>query len=413
MSKPKKHIDHTTSLEEFKNYLEGRLSGKAQHVFEKRMMEDEFEAEALEGFDKIGVEAAERDLAEIQARLAKKSRSKQISYFRIAAVIAFFMSATVALFFLIKPLDVEDLAVAPDGPEKELAETNELMPSAAEPVQDSTPLSYVPQNAPEQVSGLQRTREVNGPTEEETEDALSYNDVDATDEYDLAEVIVVEEGSKMAGDLHLDKIAPAAEQVTELKPIPEVSDLKRATSLEVTPSANPMLTEGRGEMPSRFTYPEAKKDAPHQQEHDNFSVTMAGRTYSKKVASKSKTGAADKEETISAPAPVSSRAASDMSAEKMNNTNAQPINGYEAFYEYLYDNTLQFNLAAEQLPQKVELKIKISKSGSIVEIMFITEMNAANQEKLKAIIFSGPNWSPAYENSKPVEEVVDLKLEFE
>lgn len=411
MSKLRKHIDRATSPEEFKGYLEGKLSARDQHAFEKRMMEDGFEAEALEGFEKYDAEVVAEDLAELNAELAKKTQPTRTPYFRVAAVVALFISATVALFFLIKPAGMEELADSPAAPEKELADTK----PRTEPDDRNTPHGAgQPTESDEATasSDRQRSRPDIFTEREAPKETLAYHEADF-DEVQEIEEMVERETLKIVEEKYLENIAPSAEQVTELKPIPEVSDLKRAASLEVPPSENPVLKEGRGELPSRFTYPEAKKDAPVRQDEEGFSMTMAGRTYSKKSASKLKAAQSEPEEVVSVPAPVSSGAAKDFAAVPPANNEAQPINGYEAYYRYLYESTRQLNTAAEKLPQTVELQIRVSEMGRVAEVKSVTEIGGDAGEKLKAIILDGPGWIPAHEDGNPIEKWVDLKLEFD
>lgn len=71
MSKKHNHIDHLTP-ELFKAYQEGSLSADEMYAIEKFLLENPFEAEALEGLETIATDALDGHLADLNTRLEAK-----------------------------------------------------------------------------------------------------------------------------------------------------------------------------------------------------------------------------------------------------------------------------------------------------------------------------------------------------
>ncbi|HVF81070.1 MAG TPA: hypothetical protein VM884_04015 [Flavisolibacter sp.] len=76
------NLHSETDQQTLLNYLQGKLSAEQQHEVEKALLDDEFEAEALEGLQEfnnkrnISVLVANLD-AELKKKTAKKKASRQ------------------------------------------------------------------------------------------------------------------------------------------------------------------------------------------------------------------------------------------------------------------------------------------------------------------------------------------------
>jgi TonB family protein len=83
-----KKNDHITKPEEFLRYRDNQMSAGERHAFEKKLLEDDFEQEALEGMEQFATEEISSDLSQLQTELSKKSSSKSgVNYWRVAAAI--------------------------------------------------------------------------------------------------------------------------------------------------------------------------------------------------------------------------------------------------------------------------------------------------------------------------------------
>jgi TonB family protein len=108
MSDNKNHI--TNSLE-FQRYLDGKMTLKERHTFEKRLLEDDFESEAMEGFAQFSPEELASDMDKLQKDLNKSSRkNKSALYWRAAAAIALLGIFSFSIFFLIDKKSPAEIA---------------------------------------------------------------------------------------------------------------------------------------------------------------------------------------------------------------------------------------------------------------------------------------------------------------
>ncbi len=97
MSEDKKHID--PSKEDYQQYLRGDLDPGKAHELEKSALYNDFESEAMEGFDEFGGQAAADDLDQMSRRLPKETR--KVRHIKIAAIITFFLVAGLSAWFVI------------------------------------------------------------------------------------------------------------------------------------------------------------------------------------------------------------------------------------------------------------------------------------------------------------------------
>jgi hypothetical protein len=83
-----KKKDHITKSDEFQRYLNNQMSAGERHAFEKKLLEADFEQEALEGMEQFSPEEIGSDLSQLQITLSKKARTESgFNYWRVAAAI--------------------------------------------------------------------------------------------------------------------------------------------------------------------------------------------------------------------------------------------------------------------------------------------------------------------------------------
>jgi TonB family protein len=97
-----KKKDHITKSEEFQRYLNNRMSSGERHAFEKKLLEDDFEQEALEGMEQFPPEEISSDLGQLQAEISKKARSESgFKYWRVAAAIVLLSVFSFFIYYVI------------------------------------------------------------------------------------------------------------------------------------------------------------------------------------------------------------------------------------------------------------------------------------------------------------------------
>lgn len=117
---------------DFFRYHSNRMTDRERNAFEKKLQKDPFAAEASEGFSSLDPETSERDLAELEERIRKRSTvSRRRLWYGIAASVTVLIAVS-SILLLTKPKDrIEDIAYG--APEKQ---KEELVIRKEEPVKD-------------------------------------------------------------------------------------------------------------------------------------------------------------------------------------------------------------------------------------------------------------------------------------
>ncbi len=90
-------------IEQYKKYLSGELSNEEAHAFERSVLSDAFEQDALEGLESLPVNQAFSDIEKLQTKI--KRHRKDISWIKLAAVVALLIASSLALWIVIKPME--------------------------------------------------------------------------------------------------------------------------------------------------------------------------------------------------------------------------------------------------------------------------------------------------------------------
>jgi len=99
MAEQKKQI---SKQEEYQRYLDNKMTPQERHAFEKRMLEDPFEAEAMEGLSDFSSKDIQSDLTELRSAVQQKSRQKKgFVYWRAAAAILLLSAFSFVVYFVI------------------------------------------------------------------------------------------------------------------------------------------------------------------------------------------------------------------------------------------------------------------------------------------------------------------------
>ena len=93
---------YITSAEEYQRYLEGNMPPKERHAFEKRMLDDEFEQDAMDGLSMLQSAELNEDLDALKAKISARYPHKRAPLiWRVAAVITLFAVFSFATYFVL------------------------------------------------------------------------------------------------------------------------------------------------------------------------------------------------------------------------------------------------------------------------------------------------------------------------
>jgi hypothetical protein len=97
-----KKKDHITKSDEFQRYLNNQMSAGERHAFEKKLLEADFEQEALEGMEQFSPEEIGSDLSQLQITLSKKARTESgFNYWRAAAAVGLLVIFSYCIYYVI------------------------------------------------------------------------------------------------------------------------------------------------------------------------------------------------------------------------------------------------------------------------------------------------------------------------
>ncbi|SNS56845.1 TonB family C-terminal domain-containing protein [Ekhidna lutea] len=110
MSKDRNHS------EQFERYLKGQMSPDEAHAFERKLLDDPFAQEAIEGFESQGLEPL-ADLEKLRARVT--TRQKAIfPFIRVAAAVALLIVGSLTVYIVINQFENETLSLENENPEE-------------------------------------------------------------------------------------------------------------------------------------------------------------------------------------------------------------------------------------------------------------------------------------------------------
>ena len=118
--------DHIVNQEDFQRYLEGRMSDRERHDFEKNILEDDFSGEALEGLSQLGIDEISTDLASLKHQIQTRTgKGNAWIYYRIAAALLLLGVFSFIIFYLIDSNSRQELALTKNIPVEEKARANQ------------------------------------------------------------------------------------------------------------------------------------------------------------------------------------------------------------------------------------------------------------------------------------------------
>ncbi|MCK5369979.1 MAG: hypothetical protein KAQ62_15570, partial [Cyclobacteriaceae bacterium] len=115
-----KEKDHIINSEEYQRYLDDQMTPRERHDFENKMLEDEFENEALDGLSQLTSNEISADLKTLKNELASKKRKRNpFNYWRVAASLLLLGVFSFIVYFLIESNTTKEIAQTKEMPSEE------------------------------------------------------------------------------------------------------------------------------------------------------------------------------------------------------------------------------------------------------------------------------------------------------
>ncbi len=385
MSKDRKHS--VSLFDKFKAYLSGQMTSKSRHEFEKNLLDDDFEAEAMSGFENFQADDLEKDLGEISARLNQKNKTSTFAYWKIAAVITLFVAATISIFYLARPGESSKMVNESPQEKAESTKADSILEKIENQGLDTPRLLSQKLETP----NIQPQSSAHKNTEETQESGFFENEVanEALSEVEIPEP--VDEIAIEKRDIELPSTSPIKE--IQLEPLPDKGELSRVVTADVPPSEDDQINKGNLDLPSTIMYDEGIKEKPDniQSESRSFARDQNKRT---ERAKKSAT-------------PSAAYAVEEKDFETEKSTTAVPDLGIEAYKNYLKEN-ISFQLGSDAL----HLVLLISEGGEIKNIEIENGISRKQRKEIEQIITDGPMWNAAKKKGIPIDQEVEIVIEF-
>ncbi|TAJ12988.1 hypothetical protein DMA11_10855 [Marinilabiliaceae bacterium JC017] len=454
MSKNDLHMNG--SFNRFFRYLFNRMSNKEQHGFERDLMRDPFEAEALEGLSTLTEEELIADVNQLAKRIEKRSTPKRwLRPVAIAASIAL-IGGMISILVLLVPDRPQGLSDArlPEKQDSGLIQSKpssdlekEEADSAVFEKEKSTPTpAAISEKAteeellPDEAEDDLLIKEPMPATPKKNQLATTKRSITSAVDNSIAVATISEEHQAVAVNKSVMPVAKSKKrQLTHYRDTNNTTPSKQALmgipGVKTTePAAHPQKIYGfvndesgmplpgvnvlvagsnTGSITNTDGYFEMNinpSDTPV-----NLTASFIGFKPRHFIARANDSSVINLEPELLALDEVvtvgyGSEKESTPSTETVKEK-AVPQMGLRK-YKKLLESQLVYPSSGSGAKEMVKLKLTISSSGSIINIMVLKSPGTDFTEEAKKAILNGPEWQPATENNLPVNDDVIIKLRF-
>ena len=381
-------------------YLDGELTNVERHEFERRMLEDPFLSDAVEGLQLLSdpderkaiLDDLERQFTETLARIRREAARRR--NWTIAASVSAVLIAAAAYLGL-RGIDSEDPTIAQQtAPSTEVLSQNE---GTNQPISGAESDEEKADDADrdEPITALEEEPPLSDP---ETEEVIVDLDAEITEESPMAlantttdslgvdEALLAERERESA-----ESLLAAEEEMADDSEAGE-EDLGQGIAVEVDDSS---LLEDDTTARDDAMFSQAPQEvagAPAQQQED-----MLTEEQESDVAKRRESTAAAK--SVVAESPVFVPAA--------------PAGGGDAYDLYVTQNLVYPQAAVDnQIVGNVIVEFNIDPSGNVGNFTIVQSLGSGCDEEAIRLIREGPNWVPATRDGVPVDSRVQYTVEF-
>jgi len=376
MNKKKEHIDKKfLSQEDIIKYREGTLSYAEQHRVEKILLEEGFEAEAMEGIFAVEAKQAEEDLNSLKDQLQVKLKSNEksiVPVWRIAAAVLLLGFFSVSVYYLLEQPQKDELIslrmgkndIGKEKSSQTYMEAPEVVVES--PVEEEGRLANVEKGSADVAAETGSVK-----SEKANEQQARINNHKSN-----SKPIVVENNTSQMAILDQEIIAePEIDNETEVQPIIAMRKDEAMVDEVMAEDAQPMISMKKSKS-ARYS-----KQAPE----------AVASTYDEEAAI-AYPGDKGKESDVNKP---------------------MPVGGKPAFNKYIRNNI-------HYPPEKVDTGIKgtmsvvfvVTAEGKVEQLHIDKSLGSLFDKEAVRLILEGPEWQPAIENNIPVDKEVRVRIRF-
>lgn len=443
MEKKYNHIDGLTP-ELLKAYYAGQLSHEQMHLVEKLMLDDPFYAEALEGLEEYASDLIDNDLERLEARLDNKlnEKNKRYPWVRLIAATIFLVIIAGVYWLQIgndpKPKPIQELKPAgtPAPSSSSLATDEE---ATTDSIQIDT--TFIPEIKPNQtITAEAPLKSEESDLEISSDEFIDANTITSLEETQIAEVQiskpqVIEIGIPMKT---FERDTDSLEKVISIeKPL-----VLQSQSLVAARSTTDQVIKGKVTgsddglpLPGVNVLLKGASLGVPTNIDGNFTISIPNNnkntlifTYLGYITQEIEVGDQKEINIELVPDAVSLGevviTAQGISRERkslgysIGNVNlkqkAEPINGFEAFNEYL-EESIKYPESAigSGIKGRTTVRLTIDEKGDITKIEITKSLGEAFDIETLKLIQNGPKWKPATDkDGSPKTSEVKLRIRY-
>ncbi len=453
--------DHITNSEDYQKYLENRMSPEERHAFEKRMLEDDFEAEALEGFEQLTPEEVHSDLNQLRDDLNKRTKNRSGFYYWRAAAAILLLGVFSFIIYLVldqnsKTEITQNKEIAPE--EQSEVVTEQPLPQIKDSITDETEptIAYnrrleekesqieetetLPKNGETLIEGIQLDED-NVMEAKELEDEINEDDIIHQDQlapvetpsmaYE-AEKETAEEAAPLAAPIlkkSMQRSAPPSAIQEDINLAPEMARaaapevLKNTRTItgkiiseeddESIPGVNVILkgtTVGTvSDMEGNYSI-----EVPKEDDITLVYSSVGFNSEEIKVGEESQIDVNLNPDvsSLSEIVVVGYGVSGEDSETEYAFTPPTPEGGKNAFKDYIRENIKYPGKIEDPVKGTVRLKFTVKTNGEIANLEILKSLGENFDQEAIRLVNEGPEWKPAELNGKKVERDVKVKIRF-
>ncbi len=397
--------NHFLSRGEIMKYLKGELSPAEQHRIEKIMLEEGFEAEAMEGIYGEEAKYIERDLDHLKGRLKKRVRRRQgIGVLRIAATVILLTMFSFGIYFLLQRQPGQE----------QISYNSEKIPSEKEQV-IKVPSSgeIIGPQLKKNVADAASREPSEGPNAE-TEELLAYDQpAKEADEKGIAAKNAVPP-ARIAFDKDGEMKGEKLLMASEVKPRMPVwsSGEGKVDAVNITATGN------KNEVAKQiFPVEDAIADNNIQYAKPDMVFSEKARSFQEAVsdtAGKKKIyfAISDEKKDLSNAVEVDA-AVSPGGVEDGKNIPARPSTGMSAYKKYIEENIrYPEEMSKKDIKGSVVVVFTVTATGEIKYLHIEKSLGNLFDREAVRLVVEGPRWLPAVEDGVKKEKEVRVRIRF-
>ncbi len=398
-------------LSGFLRYSEGKMTGKERNAFERNLQKDLFAEEAAEGFSTLSSPEAEDDMARLQQKLRSRVTTRQrFVWYRIAASVAVLMILSTIWLVVRHTEPSENIGELPrGGVTLDISKTGAIHEQKAAEPEAATPSADINRNRENEAKDV--TREPAMKTDQATGAVAEVKQERNIPEVALKDENLAPAGKKIAAPPAMARSFAPAERLVrgriisseDNQPLPgvtvSVKGTREGTTTDMGGNFSLKLDDAKNQtLMASFIGMDTKEFRPDTMKNMQVTLQPSQMALSEVVV----VGYGAK------------KAGEEQEYEEANSgySPPAPLNGQRNFDRYVESNLQKPASMAPGQRAVVVLNFIVRTTGIIDSINVIRSPGEEFSDEAIRLIKGGPEWKPAIQDGKVIEDDVRVRIVF-